>query len=238
MIRRAWSPESDHVQGNAEKVRGGSGQHKQMPEGVHVADAFFPIEENTAGIEDAAQKQQDDAVNIQGLHQRDHGGDDAPAADHISRHGNFFEAFDTDGVEHDAHNRHRPYHTEDGPANGAPQRDQGIGGISAGDEQKNRGMIKHPQYLFGAHIGDGVVQARHGEQQNHTGSVDGGADELPGIAAGTYQQEYGADDGQKGAGTVGNGIGNLFADGVKGPFSHNTHVCQLRYRLSKVMKYL
>ena len=85
--RAAARTMSEHEQKHADELAGRAGQHKQMPDGMHVCSALAEGEKRYAdGVRQSAGEQAGKAGGRHGGEQRGHGRNYHPAHDHICYH--------------------------------------------------------------------------------------------------------------------------------------------------------
>lgn len=219
-----------HIKQNAEVMEKGTGKDEDMPDGMHIPDFFHGVEDEAGGVGDASGQKEHQAGGFHTLDEGADSSDDTPAAGDVAYHGDDLEPFDADDIEDDAQDGHTPDNAEDGPADPSPQGDQCKGGIGSCNENEDGGMIEHTQDFFGPHVGNGVIHTGHGKEQNHAGSVNGGADNLPRVADAFDNQDNHTSNGQCRPQSMGDGVGDFLHNRIQTagfsliqcPHSHTT----------------
>ena len=159
-----------------------TGEDKQVPDRVHVADLFQLVEDDAHRVADAAREEQDQPAGLHRGKQRLDGQHDAPAHRDIEDHLDFAEAVQHHRVKDDTDDGKSPQDAEERPAERAAQGHQQIGRVRARDQQENGRVVKDAEHALCTRRGERVVECGHRVENDQRRAVERDRDHAVGVA--------------------------------------------------------
>ncbi len=208
-----------------------AGEDEDVPGGVEVAAAVEGEEDDAQRVGEAACAQPGEAVPANGVDSGTDREDDEPSLqkiDHGRENGEppLLEPLHGEALEEDAGDGQRPLHREDRPAQRATQRDEREGGVGAGDEQVDGGVVEDVEDGARASADQRVIERGAEVNEDERGGKDGATDDVPGrTARGSDDEVDGAGDGESCADAVGDGVGEDVAQVI------DVQICGVGHRL-------
>lgn len=155
-------------------------QNKDMPDRMVVRQTPPHVEKATHSVRQPTPDKECQAAGGDRRQKRFDGDDNDPTHRHIRQGSENGSVADQATLESDAEESQSPNQAKERPAPRAAQIDQGEGGIGAGNEQVDSGMIEEAQNSFGAGQGDTMVEGGGGIQNDLCRAIDTATDDMPG----------------------------------------------------------
>lgn len=187
---------SKDVEDDGDDVADASGEDAEVPGGVVEAELFPDEEGDASGVADAAGDEPGDAGPGHVGEEGADGYDDDPAHEYVEGGGEpVFAVSPHERFEGDADEGEPPDDAEDAPAPAAAEGDEGDGGVGAGDEEVDGGVVYGLKDALGFGGADEVVDEAGAVEDDEGGSEDGGGDDFHGVSNGDEDHGDEADDG-------------------------------------------
>jgi len=186
-----------------------------VPDGMHIGDFIHEVEDDSEGIGDSSCDQHYQGGGADVVQQDSEEEDDIPSHEQINDQRQPSQ-FSEDGFYQDADDSQSPDKTEDEPALGTFQDEQGVWGVGSGDQEVDADMIENLEHAFQAMSPDQVINRRAVVENDQRRAEDHAADDGGGIAivGRPHAQHHQGDDAEDGSHQMADAIGPLFASGT------------------------
>ena len=202
----------------------GSCQNAQMPGQMMIVDGPSEIEDQAAGVGNAAGEDEVETGGRDVRRQWAQGDEHQPAHEHVEGDGEALWLESAPELEQDAEDCERPNEGEEQPAPGAPEDAEGEWGVGAGDHEEDRRVIQHLEPILRLPRSK-PVQCGRAEVEQHGGhGKDAHAHERAStsVVHGLGDQQWGAGHRGEKSAPMAEAIGEFFP---AGPFALEPRGC-------------
>lgn len=194
-----------------------AGQHKKVPDAVHVGDFFHRVENDADGVRRAARPQPDQAADRHVGQQRLQNQDAQPSHHDVQQHRRLLHPVEEDRLEAHAQNRDAPDDDQERQAPRALHAEQQKRCVGPGDEQKDGSVINELEDALNFRLLKAVVERRGQVQDDQRSAVDAETHHLRDVAVEHRQHHQHRQPGnaQSRADAVRDAVHNFFTNRVE-----------------------